>query len=50
MFRQKGNAKIMPMRFHVRRPHGQGNHMQDRRGAGEPLPRPVRDFALQKEQ
>lgn len=40
----------MSMLVHVRRSHGQGDDMQNRRGAGEPLPRPVRDFALQKEQ
>lgn len=40
----------MPMRFHVWRPHGQGDHMQNRRGIGESLPRPIRNFALQKEQ
>jgi len=45
-----GDAKVMPMLIHVRRSHGQGDDMQNRRSVGEPLQRPVRDIALQKEQ
>lgn len=45
-----GDAKVMPMLIHVRRSHGQGDDMQNRRSVGEPLQRPVRNIALQKEQ
>jgi len=49
-FTHKGNAKIMPLLIYVRRSHGQRNDMQNRRSVGEPLPRSIRNFALQKEQ
>lgn len=46
----KGDAKIMPLLVHVRRSHGQRDDVQNRRSVGKPLPRPVRNIALQKEQ
>lgn len=45
-----GDAKVMPMRIHVRRADGQGDYSEDRGVPGGTDPRSIRDFALQEEQ